>query len=326
MEKERKAVKTMKKGTIRMIIVLAIIAAVVIFAIIYGVVPSLAATPFGVFVNNTVGKFFNIANLFMNNGVALIETVVIIFFVWALNEIIKIVMDVLLKRFTKKATVWIIIRSIFKYGSVIVGVFLIFSAWGVQTTTLLAGAGILGLAISFGAQSLIEDVISGLFIIFEKQFQVGDIIQVNSFRGKVLEIGVRTTTIVDVNGDVLVINNSDLRQTVNTSINLSPAICDISISYDEDIEKVEKIILANIDALKEKIPDIVEGPFYRGVQSLADSSVVIRMYARADETKKYQVTRDLNKEMKLLFDRNNIKIPFNQIVVHVEEEKAEPKK
>ncbi len=117
-----------------------------------------------------------------------------------------------------------------------------------------AGAGILGLALSFGAQSLIEDVIAGLFIIFEKQFQVGDIIQAHGFRGKVTEIGVRTTTLVDVNGDVLIINNSDLRQTINTSANLSPAICDISIAYDEDIERVEKIILANIEDLKNGFP------------------------------------------------------------------------
>jgi small conductance mechanosensitive channel len=158
-------------------------------------------------------------------------------------------------------------------------------------------------------------------IIFEKQFQVGDIIQAHSFRGKVTEIGVRTTTLVDVNGDVLIINNSDLRQTINTLANLSPAICDISIAYDEDLERVEKVILNNIEELKSKIPDIVEGPFYRGVQSLADSSVVIRMYARTDELKKYQVTRDLNKEMKLLFDRNGIQIPFTQIVVHYEDKK-----
>lgn len=322
MEKERKVAKQkMKKGTLRMIIVLSVIAAVIIFAIVFGVVPALSVTPFGVFINNTVGKFFNVANLFVNNSMAIIETLVIVFFVWALNEIIKYVVDLLIKKFRTKSTIWIIIRSIFKYGSVIVGVFLVLSAWGVQTPTLLAGAGILGLALSFGAQSLIEDVIAGLFIIFEKQFQVGDIIQAHGFRGKVTEIGVRTTTLVDVNGDVLIINNSDLRQTINTSANLSPAICDISIAYDEDIERVEKIILANIEDLKKRIPDIVEGPFYRGVQSLSDSSVVIRMYARTDELKKYQVTRDLNKEMKLLFDRNDIQIPFNQLVVHYEDKK-----
>jgi len=325
MEKEKKTTRKLKKGTIRMIIVLSIIASVIIFAIIFGVVPALAVTPFGNFINNTVGKFFNIAALFTNNSMALLETVVIIFFVWALNEIVKMIVGFLIKRFHKKSTVWIIIRSIFKYGSVIAGAFLILSAWGVQTPTLLAGAGILGLALSFGAQSLIEDVISGLFIIFEKQFQVGDIIQAHGFRGKVSEIGVRTTTLVDVNGDVLIINNSDLRQTINTSANLSPAICDISISYSEDISKVEKIILDNIENLRTKIPDIVEGPYYRGVQSLSESAVVIRMYARTDELKKYQVTRDMNKEMKLLFDKHNIQIQINQIVVHYEDEKPEKK-
>ncbi len=322
MEKERKVVKKkMKKGMVRMIVVLSLIGVVITFAVIFGAVPALSTTPFGVFVNNTVGKFFNVADLFVNNGMALLETIVIIFFVWALNEIVKIIIDLLVKRLPRKSTVWIIIRSIFKYGSVIVGVFLILSAWGVQTPTLLAGAGILGLALSFGAQSLIEDVIAGLFIIFEKQFQVGDIIQAHGFRGKVSEIGVRTTTLIDINGDVLIINNSDLRQTINTSANLSPAICDVSVAYNEDLERVEKVILDNIETLKEKIPDIVEGPYYRGVQSLSDSAIVIRIYARTDELNKYQVTRDLNKEMKLLFDRNGIQIPFNQIVVHYEDKK-----
>lgn len=326
MENEKKVAKKLSKENVRMIVVLSIIAALVIFTAIYGLVPALAATPFGIFVNNTLGKFFNLAAFFTNNVMALIETAAIVFLVWALNEIAKILIRLLVKRFFKKATVWVIVRSIFKYGSVIIGVFLILSAWGVQTPTLLVGAGILGIAVSFGAQSLIEDVIAGLFIIFEKQFQIGDIIQTQGFRGEVQEIGVRTTTLVDVNGDVLVINNSDLRQTINTSANLSPAICDISISYDEDINRVEKIILSNIEELKKRIPAIVEGPFYRGVQSLSDSSVVLRMYARTEELKKYQVTRDLNKEMKLLFDKHGIKIPFNQLVVHYEEDKDTPAK
>jgi len=225
----------------------------------------------------------------------------------------------IVRKRSRRSTIWVIIRSIFKYGSAVVGVFLILSAWGVETPTLLAGAGILGLALSFGAQSLIEDVIAGLFIIFEKQFVVGDIIQVAGFRGTVLEIGVRTTTFEDVNGDVMVMNNSDLRMTINTSINLSPSICDISISYSEDIERVEKIIRDHLGDMKVMIPDIIEGPFYKGVQSLGESSVVLRIYARTDETTKFQVTRELNKYMKVLFDKEGIEIPFNQLVVHYED-------
>lgn len=90
MEKERKVEKKkMKKGIVRMIIVLSVIAAVIIFSVIFGVVPALSVTPFGVFINNTVGKFFNVANIFANNTMALVETLVIVFFMWALNKIIK---------------------------------------------------------------------------------------------------------------------------------------------------------------------------------------------------------------------------------------------
>ena len=128
----------------------------------------------------------------------------------------------------------------FKYITTILAIFLVLSTWGVATPTLLVGAGIVGLAISFGAQSLIEDVIAGLFIIFEKQFLIGDIIQVEKFRGRVIEIGIRTTSLEDVNGDILIVNNSDLRMIVNTSANLSPAICDISVSYGQDLTYIEK--------------------------------------------------------------------------------------
>jgi small conductance mechanosensitive channel len=226
----------------------------------------------------------------------------------------------LARKRTQSSTIWVIIKSIFKYLTSIVAVFLVLSVWGVDTPTLLIGAGIVGLAISFGAQSLIEDVIAGLFIIFEKQFMIGDIIQVNNFRGRVTEIGIRTTSLEDLNGDILIINNSDVRMIVNTSANLSPAICDISVSYGQDLEYIEGVINQALPHLKEKISDIVEGPFYKGVQQLGDSSVVLRIYAKTEETKKYQVVRDLNREMKLLFDQNKISIPFPQIVVHHEKD------
>jgi small conductance mechanosensitive channel len=100
---------------------------------------------------------------------------------------------------------------------------------------------------------------------------------------------------------------------------LSPAICDISITYGENLEKVETIIKNNLAKMKQDIPDIAEGPYYRGVQSLGDSGVVIRVFAKTEESKKYQVMRDLNRAMKLLFDKNQIEIPFPQMVVHMSE-------
>ncbi|OQC14878.1 MAG: putative MscS family protein YkuT [Firmicutes bacterium ADurb.Bin080] len=274
-------------------------------------------------IDNSIGKFFNLADFFVNNYVRILESLAVLFFVWLLNKLINVIAAIFIKKGGKTEMISELIQSLIKYASIAAALFLILSAWGVQTQTLLAGAGIIALAISFGAQSLIEDIISGLFIIFEKQFSIGDIVQLNDFRGNVVTMGIRTTKFEDVNGDIKIINNSDIRGAINTTTNLSPAVCDISISYSEDIIKVEEVIKSNISRIKTNIPDIIEGPFYKGVQSLADSSVVIRMYAKCKEQNRYQVVRDLNREMKIIFDENKISIPFPQLVVHTEEKKED---
>jgi len=300
-----------------------ITAIVVLVLILVGtLVPLIFPTSgFAAIIDNSIGKFFNIWDFLKNNYVTIIESVAIVVFVWVLQKVIVFLAALLIRKGHRSETVGRLFTSAVTYTAVIVAIFLVLSAWGVQQATLLAAAAILGLAVSFGAQSLIEDIFAGLFIIFEKQFLVGDVIQVGAHRGIVREIGIRITKIEDLNGDVLIINNSDIRGAINTSINPSPAICDISISYSEDIERVEKIIKANLEDIKKRIPDILEGPYYFGVQKLGDSGVTLRIYARADELKRYSVLRALNREFKLLFDKNNIEIPFNQIVIHQAKEK-----
>lgn len=311
-----------KKEQFRIIIIVSIIFILIFLGV---ATPFLFKdTVFADVISNSIGKFFNIVKFFSDNYVNILESFTIIIFMWIINQILKFLVLILTRKGHRSETIGDLLISVIRYSSVIVGLFLILSAWGVQTPTLLASAGILGLALSFGAQSLIEDVLSGLFIIFENQFQVGDVIQIDDFRGMVMEIGIRTTKFEDVNGDIKTINNSDIRSVINTSSHLSPAVCDISIGYDEDLKRVEKIILDNLPNIKKEIPEIQEGPYYKGVQSLADSSVIIRIYAKAEESKKYQVTRDLNRAMKILFDENKIGIPFPQIVVHqAEDKKAE---
>lgn len=276
---------------------------------------------------NSMGKFFNLFRFFGANYVILLESLTIIIFMWLVSKLLTLLIILFTRKGKRRETVGNLLKSVTKYVSVIVAIFLILSAWGVQTTTLLAGAGIVGLALSFGAQSLIEDVISGLFIIFEEQFLIGDVIEIGSFRGIVTDIGIRVTKFEDINGDIKTINNSDIRSAINTSSHLSPAICNVTIAYGESIERVEEILRENLPTFKEKIPDIVEGPFYRGVDSLGDSGVVIRLYAKTEESKKYQVVRDMNREVKVLFDQNHIEIPFTQIVLHyANNEKDEKRK
>jgi len=297
-----------------------IVAIVIVICLFLGMFSSIIfpGTGFANIMANSVGKFFNLINFFTNNYVTLLESLAVVIFVWILNKLMLILVTIFTKKGGRSETIGNLMKSVVKYLSFIIAVFLILSAWGVQTPTLLAGAGIVGLALSFGAQSLIEDVFSGLFIIFEKQFSVGDVIQVGDFRGIVREIALRITKFEDTNGDIKIINNSDIRGAINTSNSLSPAICDISISYSEDIVRVEELIKKNLENIKLKVPEIVEGPFYFGVEKLADSSVVLRVVAKTEEIKKMRVLRGLNKELKLLFDQNHVEIPFPQLVVHHE--------
>ena len=308
------------KEKVRIIIVSSIVLIAILLAVFADMI--FPSSTFSAVIENSVGKFFNIVKFVSDHYVTLLESVTIIFFIWLINKLLMFLVMIFVKKGERSETVGALLTSIVGYASVVVAAFLILSAWGVQTPTLLAGAGIIGLALSFGAQSLIEDVISGLFIIFEKQFHVGDVVQIGDFRGVVIELGIRTTKFEDINGDIKILNNSDIRGAINTSSHLSPAICDISIGYGEDIKRVEAIILKNLDQIKASIPDIEEGPYYRGVQSLADSSVVIRIFAKTVETKRYQVARDLNRAMKILFDENNINIPFPQLVIHQEPAKT----
>ena len=216
----------------------------------------------------------------------------------------------------RRRTISRLIASFIKYIGFLVVFMMLLSAIGVDTSTILASVGVLGIVIGFGAQSLINNILAGIFIVFENNFQVGDIITVEGFRGEVIDIGLRTTQVKDVGGDVLIINNGELRRFVNLSQHSSFAICDITIEYGESIEKVEKIIAANIGSIAMKLPKIIEGPFYRGLQQFTERGTLLRIVARCEEIDRLQLTRDFQREMKLLFDKHNIKVAVPK--VHVE--------
>ena len=222
---------------------------------------------------------------------------------------------------TKKGiTISILIVNFLKWVIAIAAVFFVVAAWGANELIMLAAAGIVTLVIGLGSQSLVADVIAGVFIVFEGDYQVGDIVIIDGWRGEIQSIGIRTTKLIDAGGNVKIINNSEIKTIINQTKELSIAKCYVAISYDARIENVEEVIADNIDKLKEKIPGIVEGPFYKGVSELAESSVNLLFVAKCQENDIYQVQRDLNREIKIMFDDNDINIPFNQIVVHMGED------
>ena len=222
---------------------------------------------------------------------------------------------------TKKGkTVSKLIVNFLKWVIAIATVFFVLAAWGANTTMMLASAGVFTLIIGLGSQALVADILAGIFIVFEGDFQVGDIVIIDGWRGEVISIGVRTTKLIDAGGNIKIINNSEIKTIINQTKELSVAKCYVAISYGTRIENVESVIADNIGKLKEKIPAIVEGPFYKGVSELAESSVNLLFVAKCKEDDIYQVQRDMNREIKILFDDNNIGIPFNQLVVHMGED------
>ena len=236
-------------------------------------------------------------------------------FAIALHYLAKIVF-----RSKKGKTISRLLVSFVKWAIALTAVFFILDAWGVPATATLTGAGVLALIIGLGSQSLVADILAGIFIVFEGEFQVGDIVIIDGWRGEVKEIGMRTTKLLDAGGNVKIVNNSEIKTIINQTQELSLAKANVSVSYNVRIEKVEAVIADNIAKIKEKIPAIEEGPFYKGVTELGESGVGLLFVAKCKEDDIYQVQRDLNREIKIMFDDNNIEIPFNQLVVHMGED------
>lgn len=209
------------------------------------------------------------------------------------------------------------LQSASNYLFVLVGIFWGLSILGVSVGAILASVGVIALIVGFGAESLVADIVTGVFLVFEDQFNVGDIIEVGSYRGTVESIGIRITCIRDVGGNVKIINNSDIRNVLNRSKAASFATTTVGISYSCDLEKVEDQLGPILQRIGEKYPELfLEVPAYAGVQELGSSSVDLKFVAKVDEANIFKAPRVMNRELKIAFDKAGIEIPFQQVVVH----------
>ncbi len=216
---------------------------------------------------------------------------------------------------TRAETIGHLLQSFIKYGGVIAILFYSLYLIGFNTTSLLTSAGILSLVVGLGAQSLISDILAGIFIVFEGEFRTGDIVTVGDFRGTVLEIGIRTTKIEDFLGNIKIFNNSSISGVLNMTKEYSTVPIELSIEYSESLERAETVLKEEFPAIRKKLNTIVNGPFYKGVSSLGDNSVNLLIVAQCLESDRVQLTRDLNRELYLAFTRNGINIPFPQVTV-----------
>ena len=265
-------------------------------------------TTFGILAGGTTGIF---------SPVKIMTVLAVVIFMWLVTTLSCAILEKVSKGKRRSETVAGLTISVIKVVGAIATIVWVLSVLGVDIGTIFASLGIMSLIIGFGVQSLIEDCVTGLFIIFEGIYNIGDIIVLDTFRGTVEKITLRTTTIRDTGNNLKVINNSDIRNVQNRSAVDSLAICDIGITYEADIREVEKLILPELPRIYEENKDIFLGvPKYAGVQALDASSVVLRFNVAINEENYFPATRRLNREMKCLFDDKGIEIPFNQIVVH----------
>ena len=236
-------------------------------------------------------------------------------FIWIGYGVLALLLK--LPKETRARTVCSLTRSILSYAAVLLSVYFGLRALGVDVTASLASVGVVTLIIGFGAQSLIEDVLTGIFLIAEGRYNVGDILVLDDFRGKVVDISVLTTTIEDAGGNHKIINNSEIRNFQNRSQKTSLAVSTVSVGYDADLRAVEAVIADALPAIFEENRAVfLDVPQYIGVEELGESGVVLKFIVSATEENVFAARRALNRSLKLLFDEKGIDIPYPQLTVH----------
>ena len=209
-----------------------------------------------------------------------IDCIRLVFLLYVFTKVIQFVVTRTMSGSKKSMTAAKMICSFIKYVVAILAILSVLSVLGVDTATLVASAGLVTLVVGLGAQSLIADVVAGLFTVFEGEYGVGDIVVIDGWRGEIEEIGIRSTRLVDAGGNVKIINNSEIVSVVNQTQNYSVVTTIVPIEYEESLIRVEGVIEANLDRIKAAIPEIVNGPYYKGVNALGPSSVDLMFIRR----------------------------------------------
>ena len=192
----------------------------------------------------------------------------------------------------------------------------ILTVYGVDVTSVLTGLGIVGVVLGLALQDLAKDIIAGFSIIFENQYAIGDTISINGFKGEVIFLGLKTTKIKNYEGQVKIVANRNATEVINYSMENSLAIVDIDVSYEEDNEKVEKVLTELATELTKTLPKLKGKVELLGIQELASSSVKYRMIAPTVSMEHFEIERKIRKEVKERLDKENIKIPYPQLEVH----------
>ena len=205
-----------------------------------------------------------------------------------------------------------LIISVFNYTMYFILITVVLGIFGVNVTSMIAVAGVGGIAIGFGAQTLVKDVISGIFLWVEGNITVGDIVEVNSLSGEVESIAIRTTTIRNYSGNLYVIPNGDIRTVTNMTRSFKRAIVDVRLPYEEKLDRLLSILTDEMEIVAREVPELSETPQVLGVLSYDSDAIIVRIAALCTVKENWGIERELRKRIKERFDLEGVQMPHYQ--------------
>jgi len=237
-----------------------------------------------------------------------------------LSKIIKKVFRIRTARINskKQETLCSFFLNIARYFIIIIATLMILEVYGVNTRAIVASLGVVGVVLGLALQDMIKDFIGGVAIVLDNTYNVGDLVTINEFKGEVISLGMRTTRIKAYNGDMKIINNGSIKEVTNHSVCNAMAIISVGVSYDTDLDKCEKVLTKFCEKMQKEIETIQGEVTLLGVDSLADSAVIFKIAAEVEAGTQYTVERKIRKLVKQELDKNNITIPYPQVVIHHE--------
>ncbi len=255
--------------------------------------------------NSLFGDAAQISQVIMINWITVFQLIFMILAVIVLRDIVDFILNNIKPKKRRVKTLVGLYINVSKYLFTIIAIIWALNIIGISSGTIFAGVSIITMVVSFSADSLIDDIITGVFLLFDNIYNVDDIIEINGYRGTVSKIGIRTTNIRDSGGNILIINNSDVRNIINRSNIESKAICDVEVPHKYNIEKIDKSVMEAMNSIKSKYP-LIKEPRYKGIQSICKDVIVVRLEATVNENVLYDAQRLMNREIKLAFQNNGI--------------------
>ncbi len=304
--------KTEKKSRASIGRIIIFLAALVLFLLVTNprlipFLPAQAKEAAGNTWESLFGDVDSVVSVLQFNWATIFKLIAIILFLFLITSIIDFILQRVRPKTRRGRSVVTLLQSALHWISVLVGVFWGLSAIGLNLGMVVASLGLLAVIIGFGANQLVSDCVIGIFLLFENQFNVGDVIEVGGFRGTIDRIGIRTTNIRDSAQNIKIVNNSQIRDVLNRSLSAKWVNLTLEIPYDENLWFAEDKLVAVLPQIAAKYPGKFKSvPVYMGVTKVTGSAVELMIAAEVSEEDIYRVPRILNRELKLLLDQEGV--------------------